>query len=130
MGRIMGHRRVLVLDDEATLRSTLIEFLEGQGYEASSAPDSRSGVELASIESPQVILLDFDMPRVNGLDAILALQSASPEAKIIVITGSACPDLAEKMYRRGAFDFLAKPLDYHALGNSLESALALETPGA
>jgi DNA-binding NtrC family response regulator len=126
----MSHRKVLVLDDEERVRSTLIEFLEGQGYQASSAPDSRSGVQLASLEAPNIILLDFDMPRVNGLDAIPALQSASPEAKIIVITGDASPDLAERMFRRGAFDFLAKPLDYQALGRSLESALALEAPSA
>ena len=124
----MGCPKVLILDDEEKLRSTLVEFLEEQGYEASCAPDSRSGVQLASIEAPDVILLDFDMPRVNGLDAIPALQSASPSAKIIVITGSASPDLAERTFRRGAFDFLAKPLDYLALGRSLEIALA--TPSA
>jgi len=122
----MGCPKVLILDDEATLRSTLVEFDEKQGYEASCAADSRSGVHLASIEAPDVILLDVDMPRVNGLDAIPALHSASPNAKIIVITGNASPDLAERTFRRGAFDFFSKPLDYLALGQSLETAL--DTP--
>jgi DNA-binding NtrC family response regulator len=126
----MGGARVLILDDEAKLRSTLVEFLADHGYEASCAPDSRSGVELASIESPDVILLDVDMPRVNGLDAIPALQMASPNARIIVITGNATPDLAARTFSRGAFDFLLKPLDYDALGQSLATALTLGAPSA
>jgi DNA-binding NtrC family response regulator len=122
----MSHRRVLVVDDEARLRSTLTEFLEDRGYQVSSAPDSRSALELTSILSPDVILLDFDMPRVNGFDAILALQFTAPDAKIIVITGSTIPDLRDRMLMRGAFDFLSKPLDYAALADTLETALAFE----
>jgi DNA-binding NtrC family response regulator len=124
----MGSPKVLILDDEEKLRSTLVEFLEEQGYEASSAADSRSGVQIASIEAPDVILLDMDMPRVNGFDAMPALQLASPHAKIIVITGSGSPDLAARTFSRGAFDFFSKPLDYLALGRSLETAIT--TPGA
>ena len=124
----MNCPRVLVLDDEEKLRSTLVEFLEEQGYEASCAADSRSGVQIAAIEAPDVILLDIDMPRVSGIDAIPALQSASPNAKIIVITGASSPGLAERTFRRGAFDFFSKPLDYLALGRSLETAIT--PPGA
>jgi DNA-binding NtrC family response regulator len=126
----MSHRKVLVVDDEARLRSTLAEFLEERGFQVSSAPDSRSAVELTSILSPDIILLDFDLPRVNGLDSILALQFAAPESKIIVITGSAIPDLRDRMLMRGAFDFVSKPLDYTALADTLETALAFEVPGA
>src|ERR1700757_3924923 len=97
----MGGARVLILDNEEKLRSTLVEFLEDHGYETSCAPDSRSGGELASPEPPAITLLDFDMPRVNGLDAIPALQSASPNARIIVMTGNTAPDLAARTFRRG-----------------------------
>ena len=126
----MGGAHVLVLDDEEKLRSTLVEFLHEHGYETSCAPDSRSGVELAMLESPDIILLDIDLPRVNGLDAIPALQHVAPSARIIVITGNTAPDLADRTFRQGGFDFLQKPLDYHALGQSLDSALMLGAPSA
>jgi len=126
----MSGGKVLILDDEEHFRSTLVEFLAGQGYEASCAPDSCSGVQLASLQVPDIILLDVDMPRVNGLDAIPALQSASPNVKIIVITGRATPDLAARTFKKGAFAFLPKPLDYEALGRTLAIALAIRAPGA
>jgi FixJ family two-component response regulator len=70
------------------------------------------------------------MPRVSGLDAIPALLLAAPNARIIVITGKASAELAEKTLRRGAFDFLPKPLDYEALGRSLAAARTLKAAGA
>jgi DNA-binding NtrC family response regulator len=126
----MSHARVLILDDESKLRSTLVELLEGQGYEASCAADSRSGVELATISPPDIILLDVDMPRVNGLDAIPALQLSAPNARIIIITGNASDELADAAFKRGVYDFLAKPLDYEALGRTLAAARTLSATGA
>ncbi len=126
----MAGDRVLVLDDEENLRSTLVEFLADQGYEVSCAPDSCSGVRLAAVESPDIILLDLNMPRVSGLDAIPALHSVSPNAKIIVITGKTGHELAARTFKSGAIDFLPKPLDYEALGRSLATARAITYPNA
>ena len=122
--------KVLVLDDEENLRSTLVEFLADQGYEVSCAPDSCSGVRLAAVHSPDIILLDLNMPRVSGLDAIPALHSVSPNAKIIVITGKTGHELAARTLKSGAIDFLSKPLDYEALGRSLTRARAITYPSA
>ena len=77
----MAGDKVLVLDDEENLRSTLVEFLADLGYEVSCTPDSCSGVRLAAVHSPDIILLDLNMPRVSGLDAIPALHSVSPNAR-------------------------------------------------
>jgi two-component system, NtrC family, response regulator HydG len=126
----MAGDKVLVLDDEENLRSTLVEFLADQGYEVSCAPDSCSGVRLAAVHSPDIILLDLNMPRVSGLDAIPALHSVSPNAKIIVITGKTGHELAARTLKSGAIDFLSKPLDYEALGRSLTRARAITYPSA
>ena len=126
----MAGDKVLVLDDEENLRSTLVEFLADLGYEVSCAQDSCSGVRLAAVHSPDIILLDLNMPRVSGLDAIPALHSVSPNAKIIVITGKTGHELAARTLKSGAIDFLSKPLDYEALGRSLTIARAITYPNA
>ena len=126
----MAGDKVRVPDDEENLRSTLVEFLADQGYEVSCAPDSCSGVRLAAVHSPDIILLDLNMPRVSGLDAIPALHSVSPNAKIIVITGKTGHELAARTLKSGAIDFLSKPLDYEALGRSLTRARAITYPSA
>ena len=126
----MAGDKVRVPDDEENLRSTLVEFLADQGYEVSCAPDSCSGVRLAAVHSPDIILLDLNMPRVSGLDAIPALHSGSPNAKIIVITGKTGHELAARTLKSGAIDFLSKPLDYEALGRSLTIARAITYPSA
>ena len=133
---------ILMADDDADDRQMTKEAFD----EARLANDLRfveDGVELldylhrrgkyadpADSPRPSIILLDLNMPRVSGLDAIPALHSVSPNAKIIVITGKTGHELAARTLKSGAIDFLSKPLDYEALGRSLTIARAITYPNA
>lgn len=117
--------RILIVDDEVDIRAMLVEYLGSQGYAARSAADGWAAVEAARSEAPDVILLDFDMPGLDGIDALSALRAVAPAAKVIMVSGISSLDLARETLAHGAFDFVAKPIDFGYLTHTLQTALTL-----
>ncbi len=115
-----GHR-VLVIDDEAPIRSALEDLLADEGYEVRTAPDGRQGLEILAVWTPDVILLDLSMPVMGGAafrEAQLGLAGGGRGVPIIVLTGYRDPD--ERARRIGAAAVLVKPFDL----DDLEAAIA------
>ena len=118
--------RVLIVDDDADIRTMLEEFLRTKGYQARSAADGSAALrELVSIGA-DAVLLDIDMPGLNGVDALPALRAVSPRAAVIMISGTTNEELAKRTLAAGAFDFVAKPIDLVHLLDALETALAMD----
>ncbi|OHB75353.1 MAG: hypothetical protein A2Z25_20835 [Planctomycetes bacterium RBG_16_55_9] len=104
--------RVLIIDDEAGIRSILSALLKKHGYEVQVAESGESGLELYAQFMPAVILLDLKMPGIDGLEVMEALQGRfKADCKTIIMTAHGQVRSAVEAMKRGAFDYLEKPFD-------------------
>jgi DNA-binding NtrC family response regulator len=112
--------RVLIVDDEDVIASTLQEFLQGEGYEVAVAGDAPSA--LASIEAfePDLALCDIQLPGSDGLDLLEKLLKLRPELLVLIITAYATVESAVAAFRRGAHDYLMKPVLFDELLTKLD----------
>lgn len=115
-----GRGRVLIVDDEEVIASTLQEFLQGEGYEVAVAADAPSA--LASIErfEPDLALCDVQLPGLDGLDLLEKLLKLRPELLVLIITAYATVEDAVAAFRRGAHDYLMKPVIFDELLTKLD----------
>jgi two-component system nitrogen regulation response regulator NtrX len=118
----MKHR-LLVVDDEAGVRAALKQVLEFDGHEVRTANSGAQAVMLYPDVRPQVVFLDVKMAGLDGLDTLSQLLEGDPSAVVIMISGHATIATAIEATRRGAFDFLEKPLDSDRLLVTLRNAL-------
>jgi len=117
--------RLLVIDDEKGIRDALVQVFEYEGHEVASGEDGKEGVELATELKPDVIFLDVKMPGLDGLDVLARIRADDPSALVIMISGHGTIDTAVEATRKGAYDFLEKPLDTDRLLVTLKRALDL-----
>jgi CheY-like chemotaxis protein len=115
--------RVLVVDDDADLREVVVEFLESQGYQTSTAPDGLSAVRALAEERVDVILLDINMPGLCGADALPTIRALAPRTPVIMMTANIDGAIAKRTLAHGAFDYLVKPPNWKHLAHSLKMAL-------
>ena len=117
--------RLLVVDDESGIRDALVQVFEYEGHEVLAAEDGPDGIALAVDFPPDVIFLDVKMPGLDGLDVLARLREADPSVLVIMISGHGTIDTAVEATRKGAYDFLEKPLDTDRLLVTLRRALQL-----
>jgi signal transduction histidine kinase len=103
-------RRVLIVDDDVDLAESLQEVLESRGYVVASAGNIADAVDVARAFAPQVAMLDVNLGRENGLTLITTLKELLPETLCVVISARSDFEYAIDALRRGAFDYLPKPL--------------------
>ena len=121
-------RRILVVDDDAELRGAVSEFLLGEGFDVVEADNGGTALAAARTDTPDVLLLDLNMPQVDG-SAVLEEWTASPRLKSIpVVLVSASPGLAEIARRHDVRASLAKPFDMDVLRTVIERLLANPMP--
>jgi two-component system, OmpR family, response regulator ResD len=103
-----GH--ILIIDDEASLRQTLARILQRDGYEVTSVASGTEGLSLVAQQPFDLVYLDIRMPDMNGLDVLQTVHAQVPDLPVILFTAQ--PDLhsAVEALRRGAIDYLMKPL--------------------
>ncbi len=102
--------RILVADDDDMVRDTVSKILETFGYRVETAAGGRQLLEIVD-DSYDVILLDIDMPELNGFDTIEALNELGYQIPILFLTGAGSMDNAVKAINMGVYDFLTKPID-------------------
>jgi two-component system nitrogen regulation response regulator NtrX len=115
--------RVLIVDDEAGIRTTLAGILEDEGYRTGGAETAAEGLERIQREAFDLVLLDVWLPDGDGLELLEELRQASPELPVIMISGHANVDAAVKAIRLGAYDFLEKPLSLSRVVLTVANAL-------
>ena len=107
--------KILVVDDDEAIRRSLEKILRYEGYEVVPAANGSQGLNLALQESPDLILLDIKMPRMDGMEVLAALFDQGTHAPVIMISGHGNIATAVEATRLGAFDFIEKPLDRERL---------------
>ncbi len=118
--------KVLIIDDDQGLRLGLKMFLDSKGYEVLEAFDGIKGLEVFEANDPSsfdFVLLDVDMPRLNGLETLKRLKVISPATSMIMMTAYATIENAVEAVKNGAFSYLQKPLNYPDLEVVMQKAL-------
>ncbi len=115
--------RLLVVDDEPSMREFLEIMLSQEGYQVRTASTGEEGVKAYRAEEPDLVLTDVKMPGMSGLDLIREIHSLDPAAPIIAITAYASADDAVRAVREGAYDYLSKPFQIEDLRIIIRNAL-------
>ncbi len=123
MSPTQAANRVLVVDDEGGIREALRQVLEYEGWEVRTAGSGGEAITVYPEFRPQVVLLDVKMAGLDGLDTLSRLRELDPPATVVMISGHGTIATAVQATRRGAFDFLEKPLDADKVLVTLRNAL-------
>ncbi|MBT3604792.1 MAG: response regulator, partial [Candidatus Latescibacteria bacterium] len=106
----MKHK-ILITDDDLSIRTMLQKVLEKEGYSVITALDGEEGVELAASESPDLILLDLGLPGINGLEALRQIKKNDPDMAAIMITAEGSIESAVSAMKTGARNYITKPFN-------------------
>jgi DNA-binding NtrC family response regulator len=120
---LTAFEKVLIVEDEENERSGLADLVAAWGYRAETACDGLEGLEKATTWSPGIVLTDFKMPRMDGMELLqrLAGESAQPIA-VVMLTAQGNIDIAVDAMKAGAYDFIQKPVDPARLRQILQNA--------
>ena len=127
--------RLLVVDDEAPLRSTLASHLREIGHEVLEADSATAALNQVKEFGPDIVLTDVKMPGMDGFELLAHLQKVTPDTDVVIFTGHGDVEGAIEAMKRGASDYLMKPLDLDETENTIEQCmlkrrLAKGRPGA
>jgi two-component system nitrogen regulation response regulator NtrX len=117
--------RLLIVDDEKSIRDALVQVFEYEGHEVRGAEDGAEALVAAAEFRPDIVFLDVKMPGMDGLEVLRELREADPSILVVMISGHGTIDTAVEATRKGAYDFLEKPLDTDRLLVTLKRALEL-----
>ena len=115
--------KILVIDDEKSIRNTLKEVLEYENHQVDLAEDGPSGLELFAANSYDIVLCDIKMPKMDGNEVLFKINEISADIPVIMISGHGNIDTAVEAIKKGAYDFLEKPLDLNRLLITIRNAM-------
>ena len=118
-------KRLLIVDDDATLRDLLRLHLQGAGYSVRAAPDAAEAIRAVLAEKPDLIVSDINMPYMSGMELLEALRSdpATADIPLMVLTASDSDDDHAKARRLGVAGYLVKPIRVDQLLGAIDSGL-------
>ena len=119
---IPDKRTVLIVDDEASIRTSLERLLKAGGYETTVAADGNEALARASEQEYEVVLLDIGMPGLSGLDVLGRLHTDHPDTSVIMVTALVEPKTAVDAMQLGACDYVTKPVDFDDILARIEKA--------
>ncbi len=118
-------RKVLLIDDDASLRRVTEYALHSAGFQVLSAVDGKQGLASFQADHPQVVITDIQMPGVTGYEVLKQIKAERPETIVIVITAYSSVEKAVEAMKQGAYDYLAKPFSRDELVMVVEKAFNL-----
>jgi two-component system chemotaxis response regulator CheY len=126
-GACTGNGRILVVDDEPSIRSVVRIMLEKAGYDVLEAENGETAIEVINTGENRLMLdaviCDIRMPKINGLEALAYFRHAYPHVPLIVLTGYPDTEMAVSCLRDGVVDYLVKPVDGRSLKAAVEKAM-------
>jgi FixJ family two-component response regulator len=118
---------ICILDDDASVRISIVQLLDSDGLKAQSFKDAEVFFAHARSHEVSLALVDVWMPETNGLQVQARLREVSPETRVIIMTGRETPAIRAAAFESGAFGFLAKPFDDEVFLYLVRRALRLTT---
>jgi DNA-binding NtrC family response regulator len=111
----MDNCRVLIIEDDESARRQLAKLVTKEGFEVMEAEDGAGGLEMFKEHGPDIIITDFSLPKMDGLELIHKVKRLSPNVQIILVTAFGGDDVAMMALQNGVLDYLKKPIDVDAL---------------
>ncbi|MES2133499.1 MAG: sigma-54 dependent transcriptional regulator [Bacteroidota bacterium] len=115
--------KILIIDDEKAIRRSIKEILEFEKYSVEEAEDGQQGLDMALKGAYDVILSDIKMPKLDGVELLSKLMAAGTESSLIMMSGHGNIETAVDTVKKGAYDYLAKPIDLNRLLVAVRNAL-------
>jgi two-component system chemotaxis response regulator CheY len=122
-GYVAMAKTVLIADDAAFMRMLLRDILSGDGYSVYEAVNGRDACEKFAEVRPDVVTMDLTMPEMDGLAAVRAIIKQDPNARVIIVSAQARPEIRAEAISAGAIDFVCKPFGPERLLESIRSCL-------
>lgn len=122
----MNQAKILIIDDEPTMRTKLKKLLSSEGYEVYEAESGLQGLEIFERETPRVVLVDLRLPDMDGIGVLKRIKEKSPKTGVIIITGQGDMKTAIEALGLGAFNYITKPLEYDELSLNIQRALDIQ----
>lgn len=119
--------KILVIDDERAIRNTLKEILEMESHEVETAENGRIALDKAKQQQYDLIFSDIKMPEIDGMELLTALREAEIDCPVVMISGHGTIETAVECIKKGAFDFIIKPIDLNRLLITTKNALEKKT---
>lgn len=114
--------KILIVDDERAIRRALREILEFEEFEVDEAENGKVGLDKAKAEVYDIIFCDIKMPEMDGMEVLEGLQTAKVDTPVIMISGHGNIETAVQAIKKGAFDFIEKPLDLNRILVTIRNA--------
>jgi len=124
-----GLGRILIVDDEQSVRDVLGEYFVEQGYSVETAGDGEEALALVQASAPDLVLLDVRMPGIDGVETLRRLRAIAKDLAVIMVTANEDIGLARDTLRLGALDYVAKPFDFAYLERAIMAGLAQARAG-
>ena len=118
---------ILVIDDDAHIRSSIGKFLIARGHTVIEAANGERGVEVVESQAVDIVITDVKMPDMDGFEVLWQVRSVAPEIEVIVITGVKESEHAFRALRAGAFDFFSKPFKVEDLNAAIQRTVRYQT---
>ena len=115
--------KILVIDDEQSIRELLNTLLHRKGYDVVLAESGKKGLELFRRERPDVMVLDLKMPGMDGLTVLQQVRSLEPKQPVIILTGAGTAEEEQQVRALGVTEFVEKGFSLHLLGDALKRIL-------
>ncbi len=119
--------KILIVDDDRSIRSTIREILEFEKYEVEESTDGVDCLVKVKRNKYDVIIMDIKMPHMDGMEAIEKIQTVAPDTPVVMISGHGNIDTAVEAVKKGAFDFIQKPPDLNRLLITIRNAMDKST---
>jgi len=115
--------KILIIDDERAIRSTLSEILQHEGFKVELAENGEEGLAKFNSTTFDVVLCDIRMPKMDGIEFLEKARQANPDVPLIMISGHGTIETAVEAVKKGAFDYISKPPDLNRLLITLRNAM-------
>ena len=123
MERRLAKERILIVDDEKNIVSSLTSILSDEGYEVSMAGDGVEALELIQKDPPDLVILDIWLPGMDGIEVLKTLKSYNLGVEVLIMSGHGTIDTAVKATKLGAQDFIEKPFSLDRITESIQNIL-------
>jgi len=119
--------KILIVDDEQMILELTSMVLDRRGFEVQTVDNATDSYEIIERDRPALVLLDYMMPRVNGLDALKEIRARFPDTYVIMFTGKGSEEVAVELMKAGASDYILKPFSNAKLVERIESVLRVRS---
>ncbi|MFA7059883.1 MAG: response regulator [Pedobacter sp.] len=117
--------KVVIIDDDSNILDVTSLILSMNGYQVFTASTARDGMEIIAVQAPELALLDYMMPEMDGLSALREIRSRFPATYVVMFTGKGSEEVAVELMKNGASEYLLKPFNSRDLSERLENVLRI-----